>query len=202
MSTKASQITSLTIFYPVVYSGTDQWIHQSSASLAFVRGIHRWPVNSLHKGPVTQKVFTFEDVIMILTITTLHCHIWCGRSSFLASMAIKERLPPKQSNIPASWGEMLQDENTLVFMPENWWKWQMELIKSKRLLIQKPCKLSLFSYLSFHIISPQGPSQHQKCRIRLTQSVWKINSLRPGQNRRYFADYTFKCIFLKENDLD
>ena len=30
--------------------------HQSSASLAFVSGIHRWPVNSPHKGPVTRKM--------------------------------------------------------------------------------------------------------------------------------------------------
>ena len=36
----------------------------SSASLAFVRGIHRGPVNSPHKGPVTQKMFPFDDVIM------------------------------------------------------------------------------------------------------------------------------------------
>ena len=38
--------------------------HQSSASLAFVRGIHRWPVNSPHKLPVTRKMFPFDDVIM------------------------------------------------------------------------------------------------------------------------------------------
>ena len=36
----------------------------SSASLAFVRGIHRWPVNSPHKWPVTRKMFPFDDVIM------------------------------------------------------------------------------------------------------------------------------------------
>ena len=48
----ASQITSLTIVYSNVHSGADQRKHQSSASLAFVRGIHRWPVNSPHKGPV------------------------------------------------------------------------------------------------------------------------------------------------------
>ena len=47
-----------------VYSDADQRKHQSSASLAFVRGIHRWPVNSPHKGPVTRKMFPFDDVIM------------------------------------------------------------------------------------------------------------------------------------------
>ena len=66
MNAMASQITSLTIVYPTVYSGADQRKHQSSASLAFVRGIHRWPVNSPHKGSVTRKMFPFDDVIMTL----------------------------------------------------------------------------------------------------------------------------------------
>ena len=65
MNTIASQITSLTIVYLTVNSGTHKK-HQSSASLAFVRGIHRRPVNSLHKGPVTRKMFPFDDVIMCL----------------------------------------------------------------------------------------------------------------------------------------
>ena len=63
MGTMASQITSLTIVYSAVYSGEDQRKHQSSASLAFVRGIHRGPVNSPHKWPVTRKMFPFDDVI-------------------------------------------------------------------------------------------------------------------------------------------
>ena len=50
MSTMASQITSLMIVYSTVYSGADQKRHQSSTSLAFVRGIHRLPLNSPHKG--------------------------------------------------------------------------------------------------------------------------------------------------------
>ena len=57
MSAMASQITNLTIVYSIVYSGADQRKKQSSASLAFVRGIHRWPVNSPHKVPVTRKCF-------------------------------------------------------------------------------------------------------------------------------------------------
>ena len=64
MGAIASQITSLTIVYSTVYSDADQRKHQSSASLAFVRGIHRGPVNSPHKWPVTRKMFPFEDVIM------------------------------------------------------------------------------------------------------------------------------------------
>ena len=64
MGTIASQITSLTTVYSTVYSGADQRKHQRSASLAFVRRIHRGPVNSPHKWPVTRKMFPFDDVIM------------------------------------------------------------------------------------------------------------------------------------------
>ena len=64
MTMVASQITSLTGVYSIVYSDADNRKHQSSASLAFVRGIHRGPVNSPHKWPVTRKMFPFDDVIM------------------------------------------------------------------------------------------------------------------------------------------
>ena len=68
MGTIASQITSLTIVFSIVYSDTDHRKHQSSTSLAFVRWIHRGPVNSPHKWPVTRKMFPFDDVIMIREI--------------------------------------------------------------------------------------------------------------------------------------
>ena len=54
MGAITSKITSLTIVYSTDYSDTDQRKHQSSASLAFP-----------HKGPVTRKMFPFDDVIMI-----------------------------------------------------------------------------------------------------------------------------------------
>ena len=82
MSAIASQTTSLTIVYSTVYSGAYRRKHQSSASLAFVRGIHRSPVNSPHKGPVTQKMFPFDDVIMQQKMSdTVYdglrwCHLW------------------------------------------------------------------------------------------------------------------------------
>ena len=61
MSAMEYQITSLTMVYSTVYSGADQRKHQSPASLAFVRGIHGWPVNSPHKGPVTRNMFLFDE---------------------------------------------------------------------------------------------------------------------------------------------
>ena len=72
MATMASQITSPTVVYSTVYSDADQRKHQSSVSLAFVRGIHRSPVNSPHKVPVTQKIFPFDDVIMYLRMWDIH----------------------------------------------------------------------------------------------------------------------------------
>ena len=73
MSRRVSQITSLTIVYSTVYSGANQRKNQSSTSLAFVQGIHRWLVNSPHKGSVTRKMFTFGDVIVLraLAVTQL-----------------------------------------------------------------------------------------------------------------------------------
>ena len=57
MGAIASQITSLRIVFSTVYLDIDQRKHQSSASLAFVRGNHQRPVNSPHKWPVTRKMF-------------------------------------------------------------------------------------------------------------------------------------------------
>ena len=68
MTMLASQITSLTVVYSIVYSGVNQRKHQSSASLAFVREIHRGPVNFPHKWPVTRKMFPFDDVIMMIDL--------------------------------------------------------------------------------------------------------------------------------------
>ena len=80
MKAIASLITSLTVVYLTVYSGADQRKHQSSASLAFVRGIHRWPVNSPRKWPVTRNMFLFDDVrmekravfVLLLSLMTIH----------------------------------------------------------------------------------------------------------------------------------
>ena len=75
MSTIASQITSPTIVYWTVYSGTE-----CSTSLAFVRGIHRWPVNSPHTGPVTRKMFPFDDVIMNMPVVWFRPYCRCSEA--------------------------------------------------------------------------------------------------------------------------
>ena len=68
MSAMASQITGVSIVWSTLCSATQQRKLQSSASLAFVRGIRRWPVNSPHKGSVTQEMFPFDDVIIFLPV--------------------------------------------------------------------------------------------------------------------------------------
>ena len=101
MSTIVSQITSLTIVYLTVYSGADQRKYQSSASLAFVRGIHRGPVNSPHKGPVTRKCFH------LMTSSWNWEHRWLHKDCFDGLLMIQNKI----ETVVAKW-------RTLMV----WWK--------------------------------------------------------------------------------
>ena len=81
MSVIASQTTGDSIYYSTVFFlfffCADQRWYRSSASLAFVRGSHRWPVNSPRKRPVTGKMFPFDDVVIhrdeIICFTPFNC---------------------------------------------------------------------------------------------------------------------------------
>ena len=64
MSAMASQIKGTSIVYSAVCSGAYQAKRESSVSMAFLRGIHRWQVDCPRKGPVTRTIFSFDDVIM------------------------------------------------------------------------------------------------------------------------------------------
>ena len=84
MIATASQITGLMVVYSTFYSGANQIKLQSSASLAHVQGIGRWPVNSEHKRPVTRKMFPFDDVIMIYSYHCNYSLVWrivCSRGN-------------------------------------------------------------------------------------------------------------------------
>ena len=74
MSAMASQITSPAIVYNLFGRRSNKT--SSSASLAFVRGTHRRPVNCSHNGQVTQKMYTFDDVIIYLSVS------WSGKLNF------------------------------------------------------------------------------------------------------------------------
>ena len=78
--TMTSQWTRLRLKSPASPVFTQSFIraqmkkkHQSSVSLAFVWGIHRGPVNSPHKWPVTRKMLPFDDVVM----KGQWCGSWC-----------------------------------------------------------------------------------------------------------------------------
>ena len=109
MITIASQITSLTIVYSTVYSGADQRKHQSSVSLAFVRGIHRGPVNSLHKRPVTRKMLPYDDVIMFSRVyfKFYRMMVQCVRKVNFKSNETKTSKPTVFIKTP-------QNENSLI----------------------------------------------------------------------------------------
>ena len=78
MSVMASQITGVSIVYSTVCSGADQRTHLSSASLAFVRGIHRWPVNTPHKRQLPRKLYHF----LTSSCVGLYNHLACkGRQT-------------------------------------------------------------------------------------------------------------------------
>ena len=72
MSAMTSQISGVSIVCSTVCASTDQRKYQSPGALAFVRGIHVWPVDSPHKGPVTRKMFPFDNVMMYHHL--LSCH--------------------------------------------------------------------------------------------------------------------------------
>ena len=106
MSAMASEITRLTSVCSIGYSGAVHRKHQDSASLAFVRGIHRSPVNSPQKGPVTRKVFPFDDVIIFrLVVSALFAYILpCFRGRYNCKQLI--------SIIVRNWGN--KEYNLLV----------------------------------------------------------------------------------------
>ena len=96
------------------HSSVDHRKHQISASLAFVMEIHRWPVNSPHKWPVTRKMFTFDDVITSSEHYRKQCLLKCHRcrASDPGSLPLRTRL---REIIPANnctmqeqnnWGEL------------------------------------------------------------------------------------------------
>ena len=87
MGEMVSQITDVSIVCPTVCSGVGQRKHQSPASLAFVKGIHRWLVGSSHKGPITWKMFPSDDVIMWILCNIIHSQ-WILKVNFSICISI------------------------------------------------------------------------------------------------------------------
>ena len=131
MSAMASQTTGVSIVYATVCSGADQRKHQSSAPLAFVRGIHRSPVNSPHQGPVTRKIFPFDDVIMKFVILCVWYFLRCsfGHHEMIVQIGHKKR---KQgpSNIEKSYQDcpsLIKGNLTVRLMIFLKWPWLVQI---------------------------------------------------------------------------
>ena len=92
MGATASQITSLTSVCSAVYSMRRSKKTSKLASLAFVWWIHRWPVNSPHKGPVTRKMFPFDDVIVYIIETETNWPPFC-RQYFQIGILARKLIP-------------------------------------------------------------------------------------------------------------
>ena len=117
MGVIASQITSLTIVHSAVYSDADQRKHQSSASLPFVLGTHRGPVNSPHKWPVTQKIYPLDDVGMINSIVTTVTHKYSVHKSNHTFVVIRTW---KQRFMGPKWGPSRADRTQTGPMLAPW----------------------------------------------------------------------------------
>ena len=124
--------------------GADQRKHQTPV-LTFVRGIHRWPANSPHKGPVTRKMSPFDDVIMIqlghkfapvttaAQMTSHYMKQWRHRSLMHTSPALKNFIMDSgpwgnQQNVkPSPVNCQQRSERLCNWSSSRWWShgWNM-----------------------------------------------------------------------------
>ena len=91
MTAMASQITSLMVVYLTVYSDADQRKHQSSASLAFVRGIHRNRWIPRTKGQLHGKYFH---------LMTSSCQNWVSKQTSSCLITHQQPVPVSLSGSP------------------------------------------------------------------------------------------------------
>ena len=137
----AFQITSLTIVYSTVYSGVDQRKHQSSASLAFVRGIRRWPMNSPHKRPGTRKIFPFGDVIMYYGSVYSTHSVWLSEKKTYRHIGVAKNC---SKNIL-----MLMQVSWLRRTEWTWWSWYMFTQTSVH---ERVCRSAITLSINHHLI--------------------------------------------------
>ena len=217
MSIMASQITSLAIVFSSIYSGADQRKHQSSVSLAFVRVIHQWPVNSPHKAPVPRKMFPFDDVIMMVYMQRSFCvctqpmrdgiTLQCSRSR-----SWMRQISKLQSGNGFLWTHIppFPIKSAILFMGYIFfktWSWKSKAIVIAQGLTVDPTSQQLTS-LSFQVNQPSH-SRYTTCskfdfenlrsrswvgsKFKVTKWVWLIDSYPfvPCQSTMLFMGYDF-----------
>ena len=175
MNTIASQITSLAIVYSTLHSGANQRKHQSSASLAFVRGIHRWSVNSLLKWSATRKMFPFEDVI-IWNREKVFGHMQIIRWAMLEDPFSLHRLKSRE-DAPSKWedGELFLKHwienglggcyNPKRILNSNLAKYRLS---KTSILVVKP----FWNFAQNTVVIPSWYVQDFKTSWRLSNEVW------------------------------
>ena len=131
MSAMAPQITGTSVVCSTVSSGTDQRKHQSSASLVFVRGIHRWPVDSPHKGPVTWKLFPFDDTITWSPFC-FHYHVLSAIPVHRSTHKIIDTDQEMGCGLSPPWWGLIQGDHILApghLQPpcQHWWGWEQSI---------------------------------------------------------------------------
>ena len=99
MGVMESQINSLTIVYSKLFRCRSKKTPKLCVTgpWPFVRGIHRSPVNSTHKGPVTRKMFPFDDVIV--------CEFQIG---------LHHTMRPSLFNLKRLWVDRLRIQKTTI----------------------------------------------------------------------------------------
>ena len=139
MTTMASQITSLTVVYSTVYLDADQRKHQSSASLAFVWGIHQdlWIPHT--KGQLGGKCFhlMMSSCSICTTMETTHQITEYGKGKSIILGQGKWRIPKmhvlwlnfpvKTKYIPPIKCHLMTNIQSFIFVKhyENAWiQWQ------------------------------------------------------------------------------
>ena len=134
MTTMASQITRLTVVYSIFYSGADQRKHQISASLAFVRGIHRWPGNSPHKWSATRKMFPFHNVIMLMNMALSipfgqgYINVHMVTSSNESIFRITGHLCGEFTGPRWIRRTKVSDAELWCWLSKQWWGWWFEML--------------------------------------------------------------------------
>ena len=137
MSAMASQTTGVSIICSTVCSGADQRKHQSSASLAFVRRLHRWPMDSHHKGPVMRKMFPFDDVIMEMLSakrwSKLITMSWCDHTLCIKDLwdgnppvTVSPRRAGKTVHLCFPWCSPEQAVEPTICLPMIWEFWNQD----------------------------------------------------------------------------
>ena len=181
-------ITSPTIVYSTVYSGTDQRKHQNSASLGFVRRIHRWPVNSPHKWSVTRKMFPFGDIIM--STVFYKCYlimIWQTR------ILIHLIYDPKVNNMLAKRNWHLHDKYVYFFVA-----WQLIIIgviqkRYRNVNYQKRCSILVPSSSKWRIFWKGWYYSKGKFVLK---SYLRVRWMWALYIYIYMYIYTYICIYI------